>query len=281
MLILGSAVTDLLRITPASAGAIAVHVSYVEIDTSAPPVVQDANRSNIASITGATTTTILAGAASRKRNIKHLNVRNTHATVSNFVTIFHTDGTNSEDLIAATLLPGETLTFNQSGVWVHYDVDGCLKPAAAKLDAKLRVTADVTNATTSFADITGLTVALQSGKTYAFEAHLYSINNATTTGSQYGYNIGAAPTVSLIANIQLITPSATAGAVAGGSATARDTAASATGTGAVSVKLDIVSGYIQPSADGTFAMRVASEVAVAAGVIVKAGSWLRIWQTDN
>ena len=35
------------------------------------------------------------------------------------------------------------------------------------------------------------------------------------------------------------------------------------------------------AADGTFAVRCASEVAVAAGLTVKAGSWLRLWETDN
>lgn len=42
-----------------------------------------------------------------------------------------------------------------------------------------------------------------------------------------------------------------------------------------------LSGYIQPSANGTFAIRCKSEIAVAAGLTVKAGSWLRIWETDN
>jgi len=53
-----------------------------------------------------------------------------------------------------------------------------------------------------------------------------------------------------------------------------------TGPGAVNM-LAIISGYIVPSADGTFAVRCASEVAVASGLTIKAGSWLRIWETDN
>ena len=153
----------------------------------------------------------------------------------------------------------------------------------AKLDAKLRVVSDVVNATTSFADVTGLTQALLSGKKYAFEAWLFHQTNATTTGAQFGVNIGATPTVLNLSSISQITASVTA-ATFGSSAmvTAVDTAAvvETTGPGAVNM-LAVLAGFIQPSADGTFAIRCKSEVAVASGLTVKAGSWLRIWEVDN
>ena len=140
----------------------------------------------------------------------------------------------------------------------------------------------MTNATTSFADVTGLTVPLISGRKYGFEACLPHQTNATTTGAQFGVNIGATPTLLNVQAIQQITASVTA-ATFGSSAmvTAVDTAAvvETTGPGANNF-IAMLYGFIQPSADGTFAVRCKSEVAVAGGLVVKAGGWLRIWEMD-
>jgi len=53
-----------------------------------------------------------------------------------------------------------------------------------------------------------------------------------------------------------------------------------TGPGAVNM-LAILSGFFNPSADGTFAVRCVSEVAVAGGLVVKAGSWCRVWEATG
>jgi hypothetical protein len=45
--------------------------------------------------------------------------------------------------------------------------------------------------------------------------------------------------------------------------------------------LAILSGYINPSAAGTFAVRGQSEVAVAAGLTVKKGSWLHLFEVPQ
>lgn len=283
MLIL-RATADLLRVVTDAAGAVACHVSAMEADNATPPVIQDIVRTNTASITTAATTTILdCTTANRRRNVKHINIRNTHASQAQNLTVLHTDGTNSEDLYKCNLLAGETLILNEAGTWLHYDADGALKPANAKINLLLRVASDVVNATTSFADVTGLTCTLQSGKKYAFEAILFHQTNATTTGAQFGVNIGAAPTVLNLWGQQQITASVTA-ATFGSSAmvTAVDTAAvvETTGPGAINMGA-YLAGFIQPSADGTFAIRCKSEVAVASGLTVKAGSWLRIRECDN
>lgn len=275
---------NILQFDCASAGSIRAECSFILVDQSTPPVVQNApGNVTIAAVTGATAnTTLKAGTASRVTRVTTANFYNDHASVANVVTVKKTDGTNATPIVQANLLPGESLFYTGS-VWVHYDTNGVPVVAAAKLDAKLRVVNDVTNATTSFANVTGLTAALKSGKTYNFEAHLYHISNATTTGAQFGYNIGAAPTVARIQAIDVILGSLTTATMGSSTTdvTARDTAAMAETTGAATVVLCILSGYIQPSADGTFAIRCASEVAVASGLIVKAGSWLRIWETDS
>lgn len=276
--------TDLIQLVTGAAADIEVMVSAMDASDAAPPVIQIIpNLGPLASIVTATTTTIVAAPGSTfVRNVKEISIYNNHASLSCPCTVQVTDGTNVANLWNGTLLAGELLIFDELGVWTLYGSDGVPKAPSTKIDRKLVVTADVTFATTAtFADVTGLTTPLQSGKRYCFEAHLYHINNATTTGSQFGVNIGAAPTTLIIATIDTVTASVTASVHSAGSVTARDTAATAQTTGSVAVTMGILSGYIVPSADGTFAIRATSEVTVASGLIVKAGSWLRIWETDN
>lgn len=280
MLLLTST-SDKIRLVTNAAVDVDVHASWVDITGS--PAVATPGRTNSKIVTATTTDIVASPAASTIRNVKQLHIANVHASSSVLVTVNHTDGTNVIKLHEVTLLAGERSSFVEGVGFRVFDVNGVERVTTPKLDAKLRVVSDVVNATTSFADVTGLTQNLLSGKKYAFECHLYHQTNATTTGAQFGVNIGAAPTVLDLCAIQQITSSVTAAAY-GSSAmvTARDTAAvvETTGPGAVNM-LAILSGFIQPSADGTFAIRCASEVAVASGLTVKAGSWLRIWEVDN
>lgn len=174
---------------------------------------------------------------------------------------------------------------NERNLWVDAEIQKLLTnevpaPAGAKLNKCLRVATDVVNATTSFANITGLTASVKSGKKYVFEAHLFSVNDATTTGSMFA--IGGVAMTSIIAGaISTVANSETDATVSTGTATAVDTAIVAQTTGSTAVVPTIISGSFVPSADGTVAVKCASEVAVAAGITVKAGSWLLIREADN
>jgi len=113
--LLGHATTpDKLRLITNNAGDVDVHVSYVDVDsTSAPPVTQDANRQNT-TITSATTTDICAGVtnANRRRNVKTIFIRNTHATVTNDVTVYIDQGGGTIfELWKCSLAPGEQLEY--------------------------------------------------------------------------------------------------------------------------------------------------------------------------
>lgn len=269
--------SDKLQVVTDASAAVKVHASWID---NASGVIS-AGRTNTASIASATTTDVVAApAASTVRNVKFLSARNDHASTSVTVTIQHTDGANAEPVWKGALAAGESVNFNEGQGWQVLDSAGLPKAAATKLDLVLRVTADVTNATTSFADVTGLTCAVVAGKKYAIECHLYHITNATTTGAQFGVG-GVAMTEMQIGAISTVTNSATSATMSTGQATAIDTAVVVQTTGAAAVGPTILSGYIQPSASGTFAIRCASEVAVASGLIVKKGSWLRIRECDN
>jgi hypothetical protein len=254
-----------------------VQASYADYDGSAVTP----GRKNSAITTATTTDVVLAPASSVYRKVKTLGIRNRHATTSVGIIVQHTDGTTVAQLWAGTLLAGEVVCYIEGVGWQYFAAGGAPKVAATKLNTILRVISDVINATTSFADVTGLTVPLLSGRKYNFEAHLFHVNDATTTGSRFGYNIGAAPTLGIIGTIDTVTPSVTAAAMSAGVTATRDVAATAQTTGSLSQRLAILSGFVQPSADGTFAIRCASEIAVAAGLTVKAGSFLWIRETDN
>jgi hypothetical protein len=122
------ATADVLRVVTGNGGAsILAHVSAVETDASTPPVVQDLVRVNTAAITTATTTTILdCTTTNRRRRLLTCALRNDHATATEYVKVQHYDGTTAETIIAATLLPGESLIMTASGQWVHYDANGAI-----------------------------------------------------------------------------------------------------------------------------------------------------------
>ena len=130
---------------------------------------------------------------------------------------------------------------------------------------------DVANATTTFADITGLTHSVASGTTYRFYALIVYTNSLTTVGASFSYN----------------GPSATFKshkAVWGGTSNTAQTVTDAeaydvnnvsTAHGSQGTYTAVIEGIIKPSASGTLAMRFKSD---GDGTItVKAGSTLEIW----
>jgi hypothetical protein len=130
-LIILRATGDLLKVQATTTGSdIEVHVSAMEADNATPPVIQDIVRTNTAHITDTTNTTVLdCTTANRRRNVKHINIFNAHASVGTVVTVTHTDGTTIEVLAKANLLIGESLVFTEGGFWVHYDSNGAPYPS--------------------------------------------------------------------------------------------------------------------------------------------------------
>lgn len=130
MLIL-RATADAIKVQATTTGsALDCHVSAIECDNATPPVIQDVVRTNTASIVDTTLTTILdCTTANRRRNVKHIEIFNTHATVATIVEVTHTDGTTIETLAKVNLLVGECLVFTQGGLWLHYDTNGALYPS--------------------------------------------------------------------------------------------------------------------------------------------------------
>lgn len=112
---------DLIRVTTDASADIECQASWAHNDAGTITV----GRTNTASITGATTTTIVAApGASKQRSIRHLNIRNNHGSTACTVTVDHTDGTNVEIVFKTVLAAGEMVVYGENGVWVYYDPTG-------------------------------------------------------------------------------------------------------------------------------------------------------------
>ena len=77
----------------------------------------------ITSITTATTTTILTGAASTERSVRRFTAYNNHASTSVTLTVQVTDGTDTIIEAKVVLAAGESLKMDAAGVWMHYDAN--------------------------------------------------------------------------------------------------------------------------------------------------------------
>jgi hypothetical protein len=274
-MLLLTATTDKIQLVTSAAVTVDVHASFMDSTNGDPPAVKGSTsgRQNTAVSTATTTDIVAAPASSTLRNVKTLHIRNKHASSSVDVTVIYDQNGTDYEIHKATLLAGDLLEYVEG-------IGFFTVTSTTKLDVRLRVPSDSVHATAAtFADVTGLTYPVLTGKHYNFECHLYHISNATTTGAQFGIN-GPSMTALLLSTIDTVTGSVTASAHSAGSVSALNTAATAQTTGSAAITMAILSGWINPSADGTFAIRATSEVSVAAGLTVKAGSWLRLWEPN-
>jgi len=264
--------TDKLQVTTSAAVTTDVHASFVDVivGTSSTPGKQNT------AITTATTTDIVAvPGGSTQRVVKHINIRNKHATSPQDVTVIYDANGTDYELHKATLLAGECLEYQEGIGW--FTVQTVRKEVYYR-----RVTSTYVNATTSFSDVTGLTCPVTSGKHYVMQATLMHFANATTSGPRFAFG-GVAMTSMRIGAIIMESGGVAAAVMNGnvGDVTAVDTAVAATTDSSTTLVTSIVTGWFNPSASGTFAFRACSEIAVAAGITIAVGSWMEVMESDN
>ena len=139
--------SDQVSVITSAAGAIHVHVSWVDYNTST--FIAAPGRTNTAPIATATTTTVLAApAASTVRNIKFLSIQNTSATVTNVITVNLTDGTNNLQLASVSLNPYDSLEYSDASGWTYVTLAGGITTGAG-------VNANATNANININDTSG------------------------------------------------------------------------------------------------------------------------------
>jgi hypothetical protein len=132
--------SDKIQVITSAAGQVDVHASYVDLASA----VVTAGRLNTRIATATTTDVVASPAASTTRNLKNLKIGNNHATVTNTVTIQHTDGSNVIILEQAALAPGERMGYEEgTGIRV-FDASGHEKITNSGLPFGTANTADVT-----------------------------------------------------------------------------------------------------------------------------------------
>lgn len=116
-----------LQVVTGSAGSVKVNYSLVRNTGGAVTVPEPVNFS----ITTAATTDILASPGSGVQDTANaFTVFNDHASVSNLVTVQHTDGTVAVPLWRGTLLAGESVVLTEEGRWWLHGADGVAKSAS-------------------------------------------------------------------------------------------------------------------------------------------------------
>jgi hypothetical protein len=184
-MLLLAATTDKIQITTSAATNVDVHASYVDLNgTTVTP-----DKQNTAITTATTTDVVASPAASTKRNVKSMAVRNKSSSTSNDVTvIFDQNGTDFE-LIKVTLGPGEELCYFDDIGFVVIDANGFQKMATggdSRIITKL-LTADVNNSTTTAAIVSGLSATLGIG-TWAIKYLVRYQSGTSTTGVKFSVN---------------------------------------------------------------------------------------------
>lgn len=270
--------SDLVRVVTDAAIATDVHASYVDLNGSTVTP----GRTNTAITTAATTTVVGSPSASTQRTVKTLTVRNKHASLSQGVTILHTDGTTPVELIAVSLAAGECLHFHEAAGFWTTDALGRNKtaqyanvgtPTGSGLTTVV-LGADVINnngVANTIADVTGLSFAVTANNTFYFQFNILFTAAATTTGSRWSINGPASPTyLNYESRYSLTTTTETRNALL----QAYDQPSAANGTSATTGNnWARIEGVIRPTANGTVIARFASEVASSA-IVAKVGSFV-------
>jgi hypothetical protein len=131
------------------------------------------------------------------------------------------------------------------------------------------LSANRTNATTSYADITDLVFSLAANTRYRISCQLQYDANATTTGLGIGWTGPASPTFVTGRMVASLTTATVGGTVSAGN----DTGAVTTGSAATTNNAATFDGvWSNGSNAGSLQLRFKSEVAIASAIIIKAGS---------
>lgn len=188
--------SDIIRVITGSAADVEPHVSFADNDSSLPVDDPDRivmGRTNTASITTATTTTVLGspGSATIARKMKFANFHNNHASQATQLRVEHFDGTTAEVLRNINLLAGETLEYMEGSGWTHYDLNGGIYGASLILyDPRITtkvLLSDQSNSTVTPTNVTGIEVAMGVG-TWVWQYTVRYQAAATTTGVRFDVN---------------------------------------------------------------------------------------------
>jgi hypothetical protein len=199
--------SDIMRITTTTAATLTVFAAFTDIGPT-----RTARGRQTTAISSATTTTILSGPGGvTDREVSTLAVANTHASLSDTVTLEHYNGTTAAELWKGTLGPGERLAivggvptvFNSSGVPKAAPIAGANQSAV--LASPLFATANLTSvrsitSTNTYAVYIGRAPrALTSvGLRYRVTTGAATITWAELAIAKGAVNVGGGPTLTVV-----------------------------------------------------------------------------------
>jgi hypothetical protein len=192
-----------ISVVTSSGADIDVHASWVDLADGATTCTPDDDNTQI---TTATTTAVVAGVSTTTvRRLKYLNLRNIDSSVTNDVTVTHSDGATTVTLVKQTLLPGDTLQYTDESGWAY--------KAWSATRSVYSLAADQSNSTTTPTSVSGLiSDTLQPG-TYVFRYYVRYQAGATTTGVKFDVNFTGTVTA-FVWNWHVVDTTATAATAA-------------------------------------------------------------------
>lgn len=203
-------------------------------------------------------------AAWKVKNITIRNIDTTSQTVTVCLVIVADDGTQTVlQLYKETIATGQELVYEERAGWLlaTHNTIGVWTTAI--------LSAPVVEAATTLTNV--LTAAMLSGLTYEFSFKAGYTSTATTNGSRWVYHGIALTALNGTSRYTLTATSQTVNYF-----TAADIPAAANATSLTVGNVVEINGFITPSADGTFAIQVASENAAGDSITVLAGAVLMI-----
>lgn len=280
MLLLASS-SDKIQLVTGSAGDIDVHASWV--DNASGTITP--GRTNVSPATATTTDIVAAPAGGAIRNVKTLNLRNSHASNANAVTVQHTDGTTVAILFNATLAAGELLTYVEGIGWDIYASDGSHKAQSARMIFKAISADDAGGQNIATAQpwfpTTGAVTVL-AATSYFFEGILRWTRAAGTTSHTTGLGFGGTATLT---NIDYVAQTRTgdvntapgAGDIYLAIQSAANTQVKAASTSATEDFLCEINGIVRINAGGTFVPQFTFSAAPGGAPTIKRGTYFRMW----
>lgn len=129
-MLVGASTSKKIQVVTSAAADIEIIFDVIAVSTANPPVVQGGSFEDdpLPSVTSATTTDVVVGAASTIKRVMRATIRNNHASTACDITIQKVDGTDTVMMDKMTLLAGEYAAYN-GAVWLHYDTNGGIYPS--------------------------------------------------------------------------------------------------------------------------------------------------------
>lgn len=271
--------TSKLQVVTASTGTAEIYACY--IDASSTTLVPSGGGVGTAELTTATTVDLVGvPGATTFRNVKTINIRNSHASNSNTYSVQVADSAGlTVTLNSVVLAAGEMLTYVEGMGWSIIGADGAYKASTPRLLFKALSADDTGGALSAAAQPwfpTAGAVTIAANTTYFFEGVLNLTTGATThtTGTLFG---GTATIASIM--YEAILSSAAANTMVAPTHDGIDVATvivlNATST-AVNTRI-AVQGTVRFTTAGTFIPQFQFSANPTTTVTVKRNSFFRLW----